>query len=111
VAKEHDPQIIGPVPPQPVIPPAWLQTKFEQIENLQLLIIKQQGDLETALDTINAESLLLWSKVRELEALCSNEVIPELEKIINKVSRRATIIDEKVVDAPPPMPPVIEPPA
>ena len=78
----------------------WINNQFEQIENLQLLIVKQQGDLETALDTINAESLLIWSKVRDLEALTSNEVIPELEEIINTVTRRVTIIDEKVPDAP-----------
>jgi hypothetical protein len=105
VAKEHESQISGPVPPQLFIPPIWLENKFEEIAKLQLVIIEQQGDVETALNQIQAESIMLYSKVKELEALSGNKLIPELEKIIKTVSRRATIIDEKVEDIPP-VPPV-----
>lgn len=106
MAKEQDPHIVGPVPPQPSIPD-WIRNQFEQIENLQLIIIKQQGDLGTVLENINAESVLIWSKVKDLEALASDKVIPELEKIIKTVSKSAVKIDEQVPDKPPPMPPSI----
>src|SRR5262245_10217515 len=92
---------ITPLPPSPIIPP-WIQNQFDQIENLQLLILKQQGDLKVALDTINTESIVLLKKVKDLQALTNNEITPALEKAILATASSAKTIDQKVPDTKPP---------
>ena len=90
-----------PLTPQDVI----LKNHFEQIEQLQLMIIRQQSDIITATDEVNAKSTLLYRLIKDLQAFTTNRCIPELDKIIRTVSRRSIIIDEKVPDEPPPVPP------
>lgn len=66
-----------------------------------MLIIKQQGDLGTSLDQLRTQSIVLLTKISELEALTSHELTPALEKAINNVSAQAKAIDEQVPDVPP----------
>jgi hypothetical protein len=64
---------------------AWLKEQFESLRQRELLIL---------------------SRVNDILNVASQNVIPELESVIKRISQQAKSIDNKVVDAhgPPPRP-------
>lgn len=86
-----------PVPPTPVPAPEDDPGQFEEIEQLQLLIIEEQASIMSSLENIKALSILAFDRIRSVS---TRDIPLALEIEVKSLSRRATILDEKVEDQP-----------
>jgi hypothetical protein len=77
------------------------QAQLKEIEQLQLLLIEEQTDMISSLEAIKAQGILLLERVKALQ---DNQVTPELEAAVQAVKTSAVKVDQKVPDAPPPIP-------